>query len=235
MLELEDVHACIESFEVLNGIDLLVRQGELVALLGANGAGKSTLMQVIVGLIKPTRGSITYEGEDIAGVKTEKLVRKGIALCPENRHLFPRLSVRKNLSLGAYTGSREAHLAEEGYTFVFELFPILRERCEQMAGTLSGGEQQMLAIGRALMSKPRLLLLDEPSLGLAPKMVEAISDRIVEINSTGTTVLLAEQNASIALSISRRGYVMESGTIVLEGESNRLADDPRVRKAYLGL
>lgn len=235
MLELEDVHACIGSFEVLNGIDLQVREGELVALLGANGAGKSTLMQVIVGLIKPTRGTITYEGEDIAGVKTEKLVRKGIALCPENRHLFPRLSVRRNLSLGAYTGSREARLAEEGYAFVFELFPILRERCEQMAGTLSGGEQQMLAIGRALMSKPRLLLLDEPSLGLAPKMVEAISDRIVEINSTGTTVLLSEQNASIALSISRRGYVMESGTIVLEGESHRLADDPRVRKAYLGL
>lgn len=235
MLDVESVSVNIFGYQVLDDVSMCVREGELVCLLGANGAGKSTLMRVIAGLIRPTGGIISLDGEDITGLRAERLVRRGVALCPENRHLFQRLPVRKNLALGAYTRHGGQGILKERYDFVYDLFPVLRERGSQLAGTLSGGEQQMLAIARALMSAPRLLLLDEPSLGLAPLVVEAIRETIVQIVESGTTVLLSEQNANIALSISSRGYVMESGRVVMEGDSEALAVDPEVRKAYLGL
>lgn len=235
MLELERVNAEIDGSHILGDVSLSVWEGELVTLLGANGAGKSSLMRVIAGLIKPTRGSITFRGESIAGVRPEKIVRKGISLCPENRHLFPRLSVRINLMLGAYAKRYDQDGMDERLGFVHDLFPILKQRDKQLAGTLSGGEQQMLAIARGLMSDPLMLLMDEPSLGLAPLVVEAISEKIVEINKSGTTILLSEQNANLALSISSRAYVLENGEVVMEGDSRDLSTDARVRKAYIGL
>lgn len=235
MLEVKDVSVDIGGYHVLDCVSLDVLSGELVCLLGANGAGKSTLMRTIAGLIKPSGGNILLDGEDITGLKAERIVRRGVALCPENRHLFPRLSVKKNLSLGAYSKHFNLTVMEECYDFAYELFPVLLERGDQLAGTLSGGEQQMLAIARALMSRPQLLLLDEPSLGLAPLVVESIREKIVQILEAGTTVLLSEQNASIALAISNRGYVMESGKVVLEGDSASLSSDPEVKKAYLGI
>ena len=235
MLEVNNVSVEISGYQVLDGIHLEVMSGELVCLLGANGAGKSTLMRTIAGLVKPSGGTIILDGEDITGLKAERIVKRGVSLCPENRHLFPRLSVKKNLSLGAYSKHFNAGVMKECYDFAYELFPVLHERQEQLAGTLSGGEQQMLAIARALMSRPQLLLLDEPSLGLAPLVVESIREKIVQIVEAGTTVLLAEQNASIALSISSRGYVMESGRVVLEGDSASLSSNPEVKKAYLGI
>ncbi|MBU4194739.1 MAG: ABC transporter ATP-binding protein [Actinobacteria bacterium] len=235
MLEVEDVSVDIGGYHVLDSVSLEVMSGELVCLLGANGAGKSTLMRTIAGLVKPSGGTIILDCEDITGLKAERIVRRGVALCPEKRHLFPRLPVKKNLSLGAYAKHFNVKVMEECYDFAYELFPVLRERGEQLAGTLSGGEQQMLAIARALMSKPQLLLLDEPSLGLAPLVVESIREKIVQIVAAGTTVLLSEQNAGIALSISSRGYVMESGRVVLEGDSESLGSDPEVKKAYLGI
>ncbi len=234
MLELQGVYCNIGKHEVLHGVSLEMEQGELVCMLGANGAGKSTLFRTISGLLRPTQGSITFEGEVISRIRPDAIVRKGISLCPEGRKLFPRLSVKKNLMMGAYSRYREKEEVAAALREVYELFPILEERGEQEAGTLSGGEQQMLAIGRALMSQPRLLLLDEPSLGLAPLVVTRIMETIVDINRRGITIMLSEQNASMALSISTRGYVLENGSIVLEGSAEELAGNEEVKKAYIG-
>ncbi|MBC7247170.1 MAG: ABC transporter ATP-binding protein [Actinobacteria bacterium] len=234
MLELQDVYCNIGKHEVLHGVSLGIEQGELVCMLGANGAGKSTLFRTISGLLRPTRGTMTFEGEVISRMRPDAIVRKGISLCPEGRKLFPRLSVKKNLMMGAYTRYREKEDVSAALREVYELFPILEERSEQDAGTLSGGEQQMLAIARALMSRPRLLLLDEPSLGLAPLVVTRIMETIVDINRRGITIMLSEQNASMALSISTRGYVLENGRIVLEGKAEELAGNEEVKKAYIG-
>lgn len=212
-----------------------MEEGELVCLLGANGAGKSTLFRTISGVLRPTRGSIIFEGETISSKSSEKIVRRGISLCPEGRHLFPKLSIKKNLMMGAYTRHREKQAIADTLQEIYELFAILQERGDQDAGTLSGGEQQMLAIGRALMSRPRLLLLDEPSLGLAPLVVQKIMETIVSINRAGVTVLLSEQNANMALSISSRGYVLENGQMVMEGSAEQLAGNEEVRKAYIGV
>ncbi|MDY6793840.1 MAG: ABC transporter ATP-binding protein [Actinomycetota bacterium] len=234
LLELNDVHCNIGRRTVISGVDLGIEEGELICLLGANGAGKSSLFKTICGLIKPTRGSILFEEEVISRKSPDKIVRRGISLCPEGRKLFPRLSVKKNLMMGAYTRYRRKEEIAASLAEVMELFPILEERGDQDAGTLSGGEQQMLAIGRALMCKPRLLMLDEPSLGLAPLIIRDMMEAITDINRRGVTVFLSEQNASMALSISSRGYVLESGHIVLEGAAGELADDEEVKKAYLG-
>jgi len=234
MLEMRGVQCHIGKHEVLNDVSLYIREGELVCLLGANGAGKSTLFKTISGLIKPTKGEVVFEGEVISKKSADRIVRQGISLCPEGRKLFPRLSVRKNLMMGAYAHHRDKGAVERTLREVYELFPILEERSEQDAGTLSGGEQQMLAIGRALMNRPRLLLLDEPSLGLAPLIVARIMETIVDINRRGVTVFLSEQNASMALSISNRGYVLESGRIVMEGTAEELAGNEEVKKAYIG-
>ena len=235
MLELNDVYCSIGRHAVINGVSLSLEEGELVCLLGANGAGKSTLFRTISGLYRPTQGSIVFEGETISRMSPVKIVRRGISLCPEGRHLFPKLSVRKNLMMGAFTRHREKKAIADTLEEIYELFPILKERGDQDAGTLSGGEQQMLAIGRAMMSGPRLLLLDEPSLGLAPLVVQKIMETITRINQGGVTVLLSEQNASMALSISSRGYVLENGHMVMEGSAKQLAGNEEVRKAYIGI
>lgn len=234
MFEMDDVYCYIGKHEVISGVSLRIEEGELVTLLGANGAGKSTLFKTICGLIRPTRGSITFQGEVISRSRPDQIVRMGISLCPEGRKLFPRLSVRKNLMMGAYTRYKEKEEVAAALREVFELFPILEERSEQDAGTLSGGEQQMLAIARALMSRPRLLLLDEPSLGLAPLVVTRIMETIADINRRGVTIFLSEQNAGMALSISSRGYVLENGRIVLQGSAGELAGNEEVKKAYIG-
>jgi len=234
MLELVDVNCAIKGHAIINGVSLHIEEGELVTILGANGAGKSSLFMTIAGLIKPTQGLITYEGEVTNKKKPEKLVERGISLCPEGRRLFPLLSVKKNLLMGAFTRHKDKEGVDKSLSEVYELFPILEERTDQDAGTLSGGEQQMLAIGRALMSSPRLLLLDEPSLGLAPLIVKDMMETIVNINRRGVTIFLSEQNASMALSISSRGYVLENGRMVLQGSSKELADNEEVRKAYIG-
>jgi len=235
LLELKDVYCAIGRHAVINGVSLHMEEGELVCLLGANGAGKSTLFRTISGVLRPTRGSIIFEGETISSKSSEKIVRRGISLCPEGRHLFPKLSIKKNLMMGAYTRHREKQAIADTLQEIYELFAILQERGDQDAGTLSGGEQQMLAIGRALMSRPRLLLLDEPSLGLAPLVVQKIMETIVSINRAGVTVLLSEQNANMALSISSRGYVLENGQMVMEGSAEQLAGNEEVRKAYIGV
>ena len=234
LLEMTDVHCSIGKHEVIGGVSLKIAEGELICLLGANGAGKSSLFKTISGLIKPTQGTIDFEGEVISKKNPDKIVRMGISLCPEGRKLFPRLSVKKNLMMGAYTRYREKKDVEAALQEVNELFPILGERSDQDAGTLSGGEQQMLAIGRAMMCRPRLLLLDEPSLGLAPLIVKKIMETIEDINEKGVTIFLSEQNASMALGISSRGYVLENGHIVLEGTAEELAGNEEVKKAYIG-
>jgi len=234
LLEMQDVHCYIAKHEVLSGISLSVDEGELICMLGANGAGKSTLFKTISGLIRPTQGTIDFEGEIISKKGADKIVRMGISLCPEGRKLFPRLSVKKNLMMGAYTRNKEKADIAAALNEVYELFPILGERSDQDAGTLSGGEQQMLAIGRSLMNRPRLLLLDEPSLGLAPLIVTKIMETIEDINKRGVTIFLSEQNARMALEISTRGYVMENGRIVLEGKAEELAGNEEVKKAYIG-
>jgi branched-chain amino acid transport system ATP-binding protein len=234
LLELNDVHCVIGKHAVISGVSLQIGEGELVCLLGANGAGKSSLFKTISGLITPTQGTIEFEGRPIHKKNPEKIVKLGVSLCPEGRKLFPRLSIRKNLMMGAYTRYREKSQTAKTLREIYELFPILEERADQEAGTLSGGEQQMLAIGRSLMCKPRLLLLDEPSLGLAPLIVKKIMETIEGINRGGVTVLLSEQNASMALSISSRGYVLENGHIVLEGTARELAGNEEVKKAYIG-
>ncbi len=234
MLELRDVRCSIGKHEVIHGVSLRVEEGELICLLGANGAGKSTLFRTISGVVRPRSGEIIFRGEPIHRLGPDRIVRLGISLCPEGRKLFPRLSVKKNLMMGAYTRYRNRVEVKMSFQEVFELFPILEERLDQDAGTMSGGEQQMLAIARALMARPKLLMLDEPSLGLAPLVVKRIMETIQEINRRGVTILLSEQNAAMALSISHRGYVMENGKIVLEGSSQELMDNEEVKRAYLG-
>ncbi|MGI8811327.1 MAG: ABC transporter ATP-binding protein [Pyrinomonadaceae bacterium] len=230
---LENVSVNYGAIEALTGIDLHVEQGEVVTLIGANGAGKTTTLRTITGLLEPKEGRVMYEGKQISGMPTHKLVPMGIAMSPEGRGVFANLSVRENLEMGAFIRKDKKGIAddmERGFT----LFPRLKEREQQKAGTLSGGEQQMLAMARALMSKPRLLLLDEPSLGLAPLVVHSIFEAIDQIKGEGTTILLVEQNANAALHHSDRAYVLETGRIVMEGNSRQLAEDPRVKEAYLG-
>jgi branched-chain amino acid transport system ATP-binding protein len=231
MLKLEKVHTHYGPIEALNGIDIEVQQGEIVSLIGSNGAGKSTCLMTVSGVHKPSAGKIMLEGEDISGLPPHLIVEKGISHVPEGRRIFPKLSVRENLEMGAFLGRGDfdAMIGK-----VYQLFPILKERTKQSGGTLSGGEQQMLAIGRALMSGPRILLLDEPSLGLSPIMVSRIFRTIKEINSEGVTVLLVEQNASAALRLSDRGYVLETGKITFQGKSAELLNNEKVRHAYLG-
>ena len=233
MLTLENVSVNYGAIEALTGINLHVEQGEVVTLIGANGAGKTTTLRTITGLLDPKEGRVMYEGKQISGMPTHKLVPMGIAMSPEGRGVFANLSVRENLEMGAFIRKDKKGIAsdmERGFT----LFPRLKEREQQKAGTLSGGEQQMLAMARALMSKPRLLLLDEPSLGLAPLVVHSIFEAIDQIKDEGTTILLVEQNANAALHHSDRAYVLETGRIVMEGNSKELAQDPRVKEAYLG-
>jgi branched-chain amino acid transport system ATP-binding protein len=236
LLELVDVHSGYGHVEVVRDVDLVVDHGELVAIIGSNGAGKSTLLKSIAGLITPTAGTITLGSEPITGITPERLVRRGMALVPEGRLLFGPMTVAENLELGAYTlgrsGRRQA--VEERMRKVGELFPVLAERVDQPAETLSGGEQQMLAIGRALMSEPRLLLLDEPSLGLAPKVIAEIFGALDELRASGVTMLLVEQDARLALKHASRGYVMQTGRVVLQGSSARLLADEDVRNIYLG-
>lgn len=233
MLELKDVNVYYGAIHAIKGISLEVNKGEIVTLIGANGAGKSTTLRTISGLLKPKTGTITFEGNNIAGVKAHDIVKCGISQVPEGRRIFAEMSVMENLDLGAFIRKDKDGIAAD-IKRVFELFPRLEERKEQIAGTLSGGEQQMLAMGRALMSRPRLLLLDEPSMGLAPLLIKEIFNIIVDINKAGTTVLLVEQNANMALSIANRAYVLETGRITLSGDAKKLAASEDVRKAYLG-
>jgi branched-chain amino acid transport system ATP-binding protein len=233
MLILDNVSVSYGAIEALRGISMRVEQGEVVTLIGANGAGKTTTLRTITGLLEPNQGTITFEGEEIGGKPTHRLVARGISMSPEGRGVFANLSVRENLNMGAYLQKNRSQIADD-MKKAFEMFPRLKEREHQKAGTLSGGEQQMLAMGRALMSRPRLLLLDEPSLGLAPLVVHTIFEAIEEIRSKGTTILLVEQNAHAALHHSDRAYVLETGEITMEGNSKELANDPRIKEAYLG-
>jgi branched-chain amino acid transport system ATP-binding protein len=232
LLELSDIHTYYGNIEALKGVSLEVEEGEIVTLIGSNGAGKSTTLRSISGLTPPREGSIRFEGREIGETAPQDIVSLGVSQSPEGRHCFSRMTVRENLDLGAYL-RRDGEI-ESDLERVFELFPRLKERERQKAGTMSGGEQQMLAIGRALMANPKLLLLDEPSMGIAPVLVERIYETIVEINRQGTTILLVEQNANYALEVSKRAYVLETGTIALSDESARLRDNPDVQKAYLG-
>jgi branched-chain amino acid transport system ATP-binding protein len=233
ILELEDVHTYYGAIHALKGISLNVREGEIVTLLGANGAGKSTTLRSINGLNRPRQGTIRFLGKDITSTPAHDIVKRGIAQSPEGRKLFPRMSVMENLEMGAFQRSDRAGIRED-IDRVFELFPRLKERRDQKAGTMSGGEQQMCAIGRALMARPKLLLLDEPSLGLAPIFVERIFDIIQTINQQGTSILLVEQNALMALDAASRGYVLETGNIVLADSAAALKTNEQVRKTYLG-
>jgi branched-chain amino acid transport system ATP-binding protein len=233
MLTLENVSVNYGAIEALTDISLRVEQGEVVTLIGANGAGKTTTLRTITGLLEPKEGRVMYEGKQISGMPTHKLVPMGIAMSPEGRGVFANLTVRENLDMGAYIRKDKKGINDD-MERAFTLFPRLKEREKQKAGTLSGGEQQMLAMGRAMMSRPRLLLLDEPSLGLAPLLVHTIFEAIDEIRAEGTTILLVEQNANAALHHSDRAYVLETGRIVMQGDSKMLANDPRVKEAYLG-
>ncbi|HEX8026567.1 MAG TPA: ABC transporter ATP-binding protein [Candidatus Limnocylindrales bacterium] len=233
MLELKDVHAYYGNIHALTGISLDVQEGEIVTLIGANGAGKSTTLKTISGLLRPRSGEIWFDGQRIDGLRADAVVSLGICQSPEGRRVFPRMSVQENLEMGAFQRKKGPDV-DRDFERVFQLFPRLLERRVQMAGTLSGGEQQMLAIGRALMAHPKLLLLDEPSMGLAPILVEQIFKIITDINAEGTTVLLVEQNALMALGIAKRGYILQTGEIVLAADSAQLADNPDVKKAYLG-
>ncbi len=232
MLEVRDLHVYYGSIHAIKGISFEVNEGEIVTLIGANGAGKSTTLNTITGLLKPRTGAVTFEGTNIVGVPAHKIVSHGMALCPEGRRVFLQMTVQENLEMGGYT--RPASEIADSLADVYARFPRLKERQKQTAGTLSGGEQQMLAMGRALMSKPRLLMLDEPSMGLAPILVEQIFGIIRELHEAGTTILLVEQNAQMALSIADRAYVLETGTISMSGSARELLTDERVQKAYLG-
>jgi len=234
MLEVINIHTFYGNIHALKGVSLTVEKGEIVTLIGGNGAGKTTTLRGISGILKPLEGTIKFEGEDIAPFKPHKLVAKGISMVPEGRGVFSRLTVAENLDMGAYVRSDKAGIKED-LDRVFTLLPRLKERRSQVAGTLSGGEQQMLATGRALMARPRLLLMDEPSMGLAPVLVESIFEKIVEINKEGMTILLVEQNALMALSIANRGYVMQTGEIVLHDKASNLQSNQMVQKAYLGM
>ena len=233
MLEIKDLHVSYGGIKALRGINIEVPDGKIVTLIGANGAGKSTLLRTISGLVKAESGSILLDGKDITGQAINKICAEGIALSPEGRHVFTDLSVLENLRIGAYLRNDKKEI-EKDLEWVFKLFPRLKERSWQYAGTLSGGEQQMLAVGRALMSKPKILMLDEPSLGLAPLIVQQISDIIREINNSGVTVLLIEQNANMALKSADLAYVIETGEIVLSGTGKQVLENPTVREAYLG-
>ena len=233
MLKIDNIDVYYGAIHALKGISLEVNEGEIVTLIGANGAGKSTTLRTISGLLKPKTGSITFLGQNIAGVRAHEIVKKGISQVPEGRRVFAEMTVMENLDLGAFVRKDKAGIQQDR-KHVFELFPRLEERKNQSAGTLSGGEQQMLAMGRALMSRPKLLLLDEPSMGLAPLLIKEIFNIIVDINKSGTTVLLVEQNANMALSIANRAYVLETGRITLSGKAQDLAASEDVRKAYLG-
>ncbi len=232
MLRVNDIHVYYDAIHALKGVSFAVEKGELVTLLGGNGAGKTTTLKTLSGLLRPRTGSVELDGALLENVEAHEIVRRGVAHVPEGRKVFPRFTVLENLQIGAYT--RAKHELGRELDFVFEMFPRLRERQKQHAGTLSGGEQQMLAIGRALMAKPKLLLLDEPSMGLAPKIVEQILENIRAINKAGVTVLLVEQNAAMALAISHRGYVLETGAVILQGTSEELTGNDLVRQAYLG-
>ncbi len=234
LLEVRELEVDYDGAEALRGISLDVRDGEIVSLVGANGAGKTTLLATIAGLKRPRRGTVAFRGVEITGLSAERVARLGVALVPEGRRLFARLPVWRNLLLGAYL-KRDSAWRERGQAQVFELFPVLRERRLQPAGTLSGGEQQMLAIGRALMSGPELLLLDEPSLGIAPLLIERIFAALEEINRRGITILLVEQRVQQALKLAARGYVLQTGRVVLSGSSRELLESDEVRRAYLGL
>ena len=233
MLQIENLVVSYGPIKALKGISLNVQQGEIVTLIGSNGAGKSTTLSAITGAVRAQSGSIRFMGEDITHAPSHKIISRGISISPEGREVFPALTVGENLRMGAYTRKDKQSL-QAAYDRVYTLFPRLKERVDQTAGTLSGGEQQMLAIGRALMSEPKLLLLDEPSMGLAPNLVLMIFDLIESINRQGTTILLIEQNANMALSVADRAYVLETGTIAIEGEARSLLADDRVRRAYLG-
>lgn len=233
MLKLEGVHSGYGLLEILKGIDLEVNKGEIVTLLGNNGAGKTTTLKTIAGLIHATSGRVNLEGEDITRLPTHEIISKGIAMAPEGRRIFQKLTVRENLIMGAYLTEDKRRVADD-MRRVFELFPRLKDRANQLGGSLSGGEQQMLAIGRAMMARPKILLLDEPSMGLAPMLVEKIFETVIDINKQGTPVLVVEQNAFMALEVAHRGYVMETGTITVMGTSKELLSDERVRKSYLG-
>jgi branched-chain amino acid transport system ATP-binding protein len=234
MLTLENLTVNYGAIRALHGISITVEQGSIVTLIGSNGAGKSTTLRTVSGLVKPVSGTITYEGERIGGLPAHRIVARGLCHVPEGRMVFANLTVHENLMMGAYL-QRDAAAIRSERDYVFSVFPRLQEREKQQAGTLSGGEQQMLAIGRALMSKPRFLMLDEPSLGIAPLLVKSIFAQIVEINrSRGITILLVEQNANLALEIATRGYVLETGHIILENDAASLRADPKVRSAYLG-
>jgi branched-chain amino acid transport system ATP-binding protein len=232
LLEVESIHTYYGAIEALKGVSITVADGEVVTLIGSNGAGKSTTLRSISGLTPARRGRVTFDGQDITRVQAHDIVSHGIALAPEGRHCFPRMTVRENLDLGAH--HRRGAAISEDLDRVFALFPRLQEREKQKAGTMSGGEQQMLAIGRALMARPRLLMLDEPSMGIAPILVQRIYETIGEINRSGVAILLVEQNANYALEVSRRGYVLETGRVVLANQSDELRDDPEVQRAYLG-
>lgn len=234
MLQLDRIDVCYGSFKALNGISMTVDTGELVVLLGANGAGKTSLFNTISGLVKPTTGDIRFEGQHLNGRKASAVVSAGIVQCAEGRKLFPQMSVMQNLMLGGYVHRRDPQGNRRRLREVVELFPILAEKKDQPAGSLSGGQQQMVAIGRAMMSRPRLLMLDEPSLGLAPLVVRQMFQTIKQINELGTTVLLAEQNAFAALKIASRAYVMESGQLVMEGDRETMLGNENIRKAYIG-
>jgi branched-chain amino acid transport system ATP-binding protein len=234
ILEVKEVHTFYGSIEALKGISIDVRDGEIVTLIGANGAGKSTTLRSINGLNHPRQGTISFEGKDITNEAPHNVVKMGISQSPEGRRLFPRMSVTENLEMGAYQRSDRAGI-KESIDRVFELFPRLAERKNQKAGTMSGGEQQMCAIGRALMAKPKLLMLDEPSMGLAPIFVEKIFEIIQEISQQGTTILLVEQNALMALDVASRGYVMETGTIALADDAKSLRENEKVKQTYLGV
>jgi len=234
MLEVKDLHVSYGAIKALHGVSLKVPAGKIVTLIGANGAGKSTTLRALSGLVKSTAGTIRYDGQDITGLAPHKIVSRSLCHVPEGRMVFTNLTVRENLAMGAFLQKDKAWIAQQT-DYVFHLFPRLKERENQAAGTMSGGEQQMLAIGRALLSKPKFLMLDEPSLGIAPLLVKSIFERIVEINrEQGLTILLVEQNANLALDVSHYGYVLETGSILLEGPSAELKANPRVQEAYLG-
>jgi branched-chain amino acid transport system ATP-binding protein len=233
LLELKDLHVYYGNIHALKGVSLAVEAGEIVALLGANGAGKSTTLNTVSGLLRPRSGFVRFEDEDLTQVPPHRIVERGVVQVPEGRRIFGQLTVLENLEMGAFTRTDTQGIRED-LERVFALFPRLRERSGQVAGTLSGGEQQMLAIGRALMARPRVLLMDEPSMGLAPVLVEQIFGAIQEINRQGTTILLVEQNAYMALQVAHRGYVLQTGQVVLQGSAAELRENPEVKRAYLG-
>lgn len=234
LLDVKDLHVYYGAIHALQGVSFHIEEGEIVSLIGANGAGKSTTLRTISGILRPRTGTISFKDEDITTTPAEQIVRKGVSHVPEGRKIFAPLTVKENLEMGAYTRSDPAEIAKSEER-VFQSFPRLKERLYQLGGTLSGGEQQMLATGRGMMSKPSLILLDEPSMGLSPILVEEIFSIIKEINSQGTSILLVEQNALMALSISNRAYVLETGRIVLEGDANEIKNNPQVKAAYLGV